>query len=70
MHLGKREKDGIEVFEMWIYRKIKRTNWIFGLINENVVNSMKKTRTLLVIKIRRKGDWMEYFFITNNKKCA
>ncbi|VVC41307.1 Reverse transcriptase domain [Cinara cedri] len=52
--INKREKDMLEAFEMWCWRKIRRISWIDRRSNEDILRTIDEKRTLIdIIKKRR-----------------
>ena len=56
--MGKRERDRIEAFEMWVWRRMEKIRWVNKVKNEEVLNRVKEGRTLLREIQRRKGSWL------------
>lgn len=46
LFLSKREKERIEAFEMWAWKRIGRIRWVDGISNKEVLKRSKEGRTL------------------------
>jgi len=52
--INKRQKDMLETFEMWCWRKMQRISWIDRRLNEDILRTTDGKRTLIdIIKRRR-----------------
>jgi hypothetical protein len=56
--LGKKEKDKLEAFEMWCWRKMNRIRWIDRKTNEEVLREIGEKRQLMKQIKLRKGRWI------------
>jgi len=51
--INKREKDMLEAFEMWCWRKMQRVSWIDRRSNEDILRTIDEKQTLMDIIKRR-----------------
>ena len=56
--LRKAERDKLEAFEMWIWRKMERVSWKDKKSNEQVLHDVGEERNLLKTIVKRKKNWI------------
>lgn len=56
--MGKKERDRVEAFEMWVWRRMERISWTDHVSNEQVLDRVHERRTLLGKIYERKGNWL------------
>ena len=56
--LGKVERDRLEAFEMWCWRKMEKISYKEKKTNEQVLGIVREQRELLGSVIRRKKNWI------------
>ncbi|KAJ4445068.1 hypothetical protein ANN_06867 [Periplaneta americana] len=63
--LRRSEEKGIEVFEMWIWRRIKRVKWTERVRNEAVLERVDEERIMLKLIRKRKRNWLGHWLRRN-----
>lgn len=58
MDSGRREKDKINVSEMYVRRRMKRIKWEDGVSNEEILKRIKESRVLLEPLRCRRCNWV------------
>ena len=53
--IQKYERDRLEAFEMWIWRRMTRTSWVERKSNEEVLQSVEERRELISHILKRKA---------------
>ena len=56
--LGKPEKDKLNAFEMWIWRRMERVSYKDKKTNEQVLNEVGERRSLIKTVMLRKKNWI------------
>ena len=56
----------LEVFEMWLRRKIEGIKWQDHITNEEVLNKVGEKRSLINTITRRQKNWIGYVLRGNN----
>ena len=56
--MGRKDKDRINAFEMWVWRRLERVKWVDKVRNEEVLERVGEERKLLKIIQKRKGIWI------------
>jgi hypothetical protein len=56
--LKKAERDKLEAFEMWIWRRMERVSWEDKKTNEQVLREVEEERSMLKAIVKRKKNWI------------
>ena len=56
--LRKAERDKLEAFEMWIWRRMERVSWKDKKSNEQVLHDVGEERSMLTTIVKRKKNWI------------
>ena len=56
--LRKAERDKLEAFEMWIWRRMERVSWKDKKSNEQVLHDVGEERSMLETIVKRKKNWI------------
>ncbi|KAJ4429078.1 hypothetical protein ANN_26079 [Periplaneta americana] len=59
------EEKRIEVFEMWIWRRMKRMKWTDRIRNEAVLERVGEGRMMLKLISKRKRNWLSHWLRRN-----
>jgi hypothetical protein len=54
--MRKEDVNGMEVFEMWVWRKLENISWTKHVTNEEVLNMVEEKRSLLVTIQKRQKN--------------
>ena len=56
--LRKSEKDKLEAFEMWLWRRVERVSWQDRKTNEQVLHDVGEERSMVQTVVKRKKIWI------------
>ena len=56
--MRKEERDRLEAFEMWCWRRMEKVSWKDKKTNEEVLNSVGEERSFVGIVLKRKKNWI------------
>lgn len=59
-----KDKNYLQTMEMWLWRKMIKTNWVEQKSNENALKGEK--RSLIINKMDRKIKWIEHLIHHND----
>ena len=63
--LRRNEQKHLEVFEMWVWRKMERVKWTDKIKNAVVLERVREGRMILELIRKRKRNWLGHWLIKN-----
>ena len=56
--ISESDKNALEAFEMWCFRKMLRIVWTDHVTNETVLNNIGEKRSIITVILKRKAQWI------------
>ena len=56
--LRQEERQRLEAFEMWVWRKMEKISWVDRKTNEEVLREVNEKRCIVDIIVKRKKNWI------------